>query len=481
MATTSTTSATTSATSSLVTALGGGSGVDMTALANSLAVAQFAGRTDQISTKSDKLDKQISAASNLKSMLLSLSTSLGERVRTGDLSPQPKIGNASVASAALSGSTLPKGSYSLEVSALATSQALASPAYAAATSTVGAGTLTLRFGTVAGTSFTEDTAHAAVDITVPTGATLADVASAINAKNAGVTAYVANTTDGAKLVLKGAEGAANGFALEATETVGEEGLANLAWTPAGAANRLLATAGNASVKIDGLSVNATGNTVTDAIPGVTLTLTGTNSGAPTQISFSNPATQITTVMQDLVSALNEVVSELQTATDSKTGDLARDSGALALKRSLGALTTTIIMPSAADGTPRTLADLGLSIQRDGTFSLNTTRLNATMTSAPEAASAMFTNGLYGVFATIDGISRAASTASNPGSLAGSLARYTTQKTKLTEDKATLAAKQETLRQQLVARFAVTDTRVGNSKSTLSFLQNQIDAWNSKSN
>lgn len=104
-----------------------------------------------------------------------------------------------------------------------------------------------------------------------------------------------------------------------------------------------------------------------------------------------------------------------------------------------------------------------------------------MTSAPEAASAMFTNGLYGVFATIDGISRAASTASNPGSLAGSLARYTTQKTKLTEDKATLAAKQETLRQQLVARFAVTDTRVGNSKSTLSFLQNQIDAWNSKSN
>lgn len=101
MATTSTTSATTSATSSLVTALGGGSGVDMTALANSLAVAQFAGRTDQISTKSDKLDKQISAASNLKSMLLSLSTSLGERVRTGDLSPQPKIGNASVASAAL--------------------------------------------------------------------------------------------------------------------------------------------------------------------------------------------------------------------------------------------------------------------------------------------------------------------------------------------------------------------------------------------
>lgn len=477
MVTTSTTSATSSATSSLVTALGGGSGVDMTALANNLAVAQFAGRTDQLTTRSDKLDKQISAASNLKSMLLSLSTSLGERVRTGDLSPQPRIANPSVAGATLSGSTLPKGAYSLEVTALATSQALASPAYASAASTVGAGTLTLRFGTVAGAAFTEDTAHAAVDIEVPTGATLADVANAINAKNAGVTAYVANTTDGAKLVLKGQEGAANGFVLEATETVGEEGLANLAWTPAAPAGRLLASAGNASLKIDGLPVSATGNTVTDAIPGVTLSLTGTNAGAPTQVSFNNPTSTITTVMQDLVSALNEVVTELQTATDPKTGDLSRDSGALALKRSLAGLSTTLVMPNAADGTPRTLADLGLSINRDGSFSLNTKRLNETLTSNPQAAAAMFTNGLYGVFGTIDGISRAASTASNPGSLAGSLSRYTTQKTKLAEDKATLAAKQETLRQQLVARFAVADTRVGNSKSTLSFLQNQIDAWN----
>jgi len=30
---------------------------------------------------------------------------------------------------------------------------------------------------------------------------------------------------------------------------------------------------------------------------------------------------------------------------------------------------------------------------------------------------------------------------------------------------------------MVARFAAADTRIGVSKSTLSFLQNQIDAWN----
>src|SRR6218665_2115439 len=201
MATTSSTSASTSATASLVAALGGGSGIDMTALANNLAVAQFSGRTDLLTARAEKLDKQISAASNLKSMLTSLSSSLGDRVRTGDLSPQPLIANSAVAKGSLSGIGAPKGTFSLEVSALATTQTVTSPAYAAGTDTVGAGTLTLRFGTMAGGGFTADGARAAVDIAIPAGATLADVAGAINAKNAGVTAYVPNTNDGAKLAL----------------------------------------------------------------------------------------------------------------------------------------------------------------------------------------------------------------------------------------------------------------------------------------
>jgi flagellar hook-associated protein 2 len=199
---------TTAATSSIVTALGGGSGIDTAALANSLAEAQFSTRSARLTTKSETLDRQISAASTIKSMLLSLTTSLGERVRSGDLSPQPQIANGTVAKVALSGGATPSGSYALEVTALAKAQALASPAYAAPASPVGAGSLTLRFGTIAGAAFTEDTAHAAVDVTIPSGATLADVASAINGKAAGVTAYVANTSEGAKLVLKGKDGAA---------------------------------------------------------------------------------------------------------------------------------------------------------------------------------------------------------------------------------------------------------------------------------
>ncbi len=69
-----------------------------------------------------------------------------------------------------------------------------------------------------------------------------------------------------------------------TEAVGDPGLASLAWTPASATGELLGSAQDAMFKIDGLAMTSPRNTVTDAIPGVTLTLTGTNTGAPTPVT-----------------------------------------------------------------------------------------------------------------------------------------------------------------------------------------------------
>lgn len=474
------TTATSSATSSIVSALGAGSGIDMAALASNLAAAQFSVRSDRLTAQAETLDAQISAASNLKSMLLSLSSSLGDRVRQGDLAPTPQIANPAVARATLSGAATPSGSYTLEVTALAASQTLASSPLAASTTPVGSGTLTLRFGTIAGAVFTEDTAHAAVDITIASGATLTDVAAAINGSGSGVSAYVANTVNGAQLVLKGKEGAANGFVLEATEDPLEPGLAQLAWEPAtGAPARLLGAAGDAAFKIDGLAMSSPRNSVSNVVPGVDLALTGTNVGAPTRITFSDPVSAISSVMTDLTAALNELAGEIKTDTEAKTGDLARDSGARELRRMMAQLAGTVVMPNAPAGAPRTLADLGLSTQRDGTFVLDSKRLAATLKADPQNAAAMFTNGLYGVYGTIDGLVRKAVSATNPGSLAGSIARYTAQKAKNAEQLSKLTEQQEELRARLVTRFAATDSRVGEAKSTLSFLQNQIDAWNAQ--
>jgi len=464
---------------SIVSALGGGSGVDMVKLASDLAAAQFALRNERLTEQGEKLDRQISAASSIKNMLSMLASALGDRVRTGDLSSQPSVANGTVAAASSPVGTTGSGTYSLEVITLAKSQTLASPAFAAGSTVVGAGTLTLRFGTATGASFSEDAGHAPVNITIASGATLSDIASAINAKNAGVTAYVAQTSLGAQLVMKGAEGGQNGFIVEASETVGEEGLAALAWNPAAGGDpaRLLAQSGDASFKLDGLAMTSASNTTGTVAPGLSLKLTGTNGGSPTQISFGSPAAAISTAMQDLVSALNEVAGELRAATDPLTGDLSRDPGARTLQRSLSRLAGEIVMPSAPEGTPRTLSDLGLAIERDGTFRLDSQRLQATLARDPNGAAAMFTVGLFGVYATVDKISRAASTTGDPGALAGSIKRYQSQSTDVREALAKLADQQETLRANMVARFAKADTRISASKSTLSFLQSQIDAWN----
>lgn len=466
-------------TTSIVTALGGGSGIDMAALASNLAEAQFQNRIDRLSSQGEALERKISAASTLKNQMLQLATALGDRVRNGDLASTPAISNPGVASVERNTSAQPAGDYTLEVFSLAAAQSIVGPAYPAATSTVGAGTLTLRFGTVSPGAFAEDSGHAAVDIAIPSGATLADVASAINAAGAGVSAYVANGTDGARLVLKGQEGAANGFVLEASETPGEEGLAALAWEPvSGDPGRLLTTSADAQFEIDGIAMSSASNRITNAAPGLSLTLKGTNAGSPAQIGFSDPSDAITSAMQDITSALNEIVASLKEAMDPTTGDLARDDGARALRRQFSSLAGTVIMPGAAAGAPSMLADLGLATERDGTFRLDAERLKQTLARDPEGAAAMFTTGLYGVYSTIDKIARSTSLSSNPGSLAGSISRYSAQQSRISEQNTRIAEQQESLRARLAKQFSAADIRIGASKSTLSFLKAQVALWNS---
>ncbi len=473
------TTASSSATAQIISSLGAGSGINTAQLAEQLAAAQFASRIDQLSAKSEKVALQISSASNLRSLMTTLSTSIGTLIRTGDLAVRPTISNTNVATVSkgtLSGS----GTYSLEVTSLANAQRLVMPAYPAATSTVGSGTLTLRFGTVASGSFNPDDARDAVDIAIPAGATLADVARSINAAGAGVSAYVANGTSGAQLVLKGAEGANSGFVLEATPDVGGEDLSALAWSPATNATQLRATATDAAFTLDGVDYTGTSNTVNDVVPGLNLKLTTTNVGNPATISFSDPSAGISTAMNDLTEALNEVVGQLNDAMQRETGELNNDPGARALRTALTQLAGQRIMINAAPGQPATLADLGLKTERDGSFTLDTARLNRTLQDAPQAAGAMWTTGIFGVFSTIDRIAR--NTSSITGiSLGSSITRNTALQKTLADRSAALAEKQETLRQQMISRFAAMDTRVSGSQSTLSFLKAQIDAWNSSNN
>ena len=482
---TTTTTATDSASlgSALATSIGGGTGIDMTDLATKIADAQFLSQNQKLTNQQTKVALQISQASQLKSDLLTLTQSIGTAIDGGNLVPAPTVTNSAVASASLPlGSAGSAASYSLEVTALAKPQVLTSAQYGSATAATGSGTLTIKFGTVSASSFAEDTTHAAVNVTTPSGATLADVASAINGAGAGISAYVATDANGSRLVMKGKDGAANGFTLSASENASDPGLAALAWTPAtGDATRKAQGASDAAFKLDGIARTSASNTITNAAPGLSLKLTGTNTGAPTTVTYNDPSANITTAMQNITTALNSLVGELNTDKDPTNGGLYNDSGAKSMSRKLSTLASTIIMPHAATGEPSTLGDLGLKVAKDGTFSLDGAKLASALASNPAAVAAMFTKGLYGVYGTMQNITQSLTSSLDPSSLTGSVTRYTRLQTSLTKQQTTATTQQSKLREQLISQYANANALVAQSKSTLSYLQNQVAAWNKTTN
>lgn len=452
----------------------------MVQLARDLAEARYAAQIARLESQSDALEARVSAASQLRGQFSQLAAALGDRIRTGDLAPQPRIGNAAVATVSVAPGANPRGTYSLEVTQLARGQMLALAGPASAADPVGEGTLTIRFGQVSGASFTADAARDPLAITVAAGETLAQVAAKVTAAGAGLSAYVANGSNGPELVVKGGEGAGNGFIVEVANSGAPGAIDSLGWTPAGNAGQLRHGAEDAAFLLDTVTMTSASNRVTGLPEGIALDLRGANAGAPTTIVFAERSGQVSGVMGDLVAALNDIAGQVRTLGDPLAGDLGADPGLRALRNAFASLSTAAVMPNAAPGEPRTLGDLGLSLNRDGSFRLDGERLQRTLTDSPQGAAAMFTTGLFGVFATIDKLARTAASRSDPGSLGGSEARYTAQIARNAEALDKIAEQQERLRERMTREFVAADRRVASSNSTLSFLRAQVDMWTAQS-
>jgi len=308
---------------------------------------------------------------------------------------------------------------------------------------------------------------------------LVDLAAKISSQSDGaLEAYVANGTDGAQLVIKGREGATNGFVLEPTssallptDTPGD--LTYLGFSPATDPEQLRSTAQDAIFELDTVEIRSQSNRVTGLPEGIELTLSGTNVGAPTQIEFTQDTSAITSVVNDLAAALNDIVGLLD-GVEGEENPLQSDSGARALRADLSALTSRVINPGAEPDAPNTLGDLGLSLNRDGTFRVDAERLERTLSESPEDASALFTTGLFGVFATIDDLARENTTISDTGSLGGSITRFENQILRNDERLVRVAEQQENLRAQLTRQFAGAESQIAASQSTLSFLRQQFE-------
>ncbi len=465
--------------SSILTSLGAGSGIDFNTLATDISAASFSFQRQTLETRRQSLETRISAVAQLRSSVTSLASALGTRFRSGDLAPRGEIGNPAVARATVPVGLSPRGSYSLEVTQLAQSQTLVSKSYTSRTDLVGEGTLGIRFGTVAGSGFAQDAASSALAITVTAEDTLATLAAKItNSSGGAINAYVTAGTGGARLVLKGAEGANSGFVLEpvsgsAAPTGAAGDLGYLGWNPASDTGELRTTAVDAAFLLDTVEISSPTNRVTGLPGGFGLQLTATNTGAPTTVSFGSNSAGISAVVSDLVAALNDIASQVNTVAAPRGGELGNDPGARELRRDLAGLAGRLIDPGAGPGEPRSLADLGVVLNRDGTFRFDAARLDAALEASPDAVAALFTLGPRGVFATVDQFARESTLIADPGSLGGSLRRFESQLESGDVRLARITEQQEVLRQRLTRNFIASERRVAASQSTLDFLRLQF--------
>ena len=466
---------------SIAKTLGSGSGIDISALVSGLVDAQFAVKQAALTKKNDTLTAQISAAGALKSGIANFDTALKTLIKSGSLSTAPVSANTGIVKASALTTTAVSGlPAQIEVRQLAQAQVASSDPVLDKSAAIGTGKLTLTFGTATVTDgdMTAFTAGAAasvdIDITASNNS-LTGIAAAINAKKAGVTASILSDSSGSRLVLKSATGAAQAFTLAATEDVGAEGLAALNVGVGATGTTIGTTAQSAIVAVDGVALQRSSNSVLDLIPGVKLDLVSASVGTKVTIDAEAPTAAIGQAVQDVVDTYNELLATLKTATDPITGPLKSDPAAKSLLASLRNLSTKDLIADHDDNLVSTLSELGVATNRDGTLRVDASRLAASLAKDASSAEAIFKSG-KGLSAALSFIATEAS--SMTYGLGYSVIRYKEGQSDLAaqQEKASIAA--ESMRTRMTKQFAGMDSAVAAYKSTQSFLENQVKAWNS---
>lgn len=467
-----TASATQTAAQALFTSLSTGSGVDLSSLVPSLIEAQFAAKTAALKAKADTLTAQISDVSSIKSAITDFASALASLAKGGTLATQATSSDTSVLSVTTSaGAKLANMSKSITVNALATAQSAATKTAYDKTASLGTGSLSIKVGSNDAVSIDIDSDNATID----------KVAAKINAAATGVTASVITDKSGkAYLSFTGATGKDNSFTITATEG-DTAGLSQLNVGANATGTTTNSTAANASITMDGVTVERASNTVSDLVDGVTMTLSAV-SNKPVSLTGTRPTAALTTVVSNFVSTYNDTLKTLNTAIDPLSGDLRSDPAARSLAQTLRTLTTTKLVPGSSGSTgPQTLADLGVRTEKDGSLTVDQTRLAQVMAASPDAIEQMFQasgDNVIGLSAQMNKIQLSAT--SSVYGLTASQNNLTKAQTANTDAQSKLSDDRQTATDRMTSRFSAMNSRVTAYKSVQSFMDQQVKMW-TKSN
>lgn len=204
----------------------------------------------------------------------------------------------------------------------------------------------------------------ATQIVASAGESLTDLASDINGQALGVTASVTSDGNGSShlAIVNSATGTASGITVSNTSPQFS----------------MAAQGQNASLTVDGIPIVSSSNTVTGAVPGLTINLNSADPNTDVTISATADSSTITSAISQFVTDYNTVVGQVNSeytydSSSSTAQPLADDS-------TLGVLQSALLgagsYSSGNNGSISTLGSLGITMNNDGTLSVDSATLNS---------------------------------------------------------------------------------------------------------
>jgi flagellar hook-associated protein 2 len=348
-----------------------GQGIDVASTVTQM-VAQLKATETPYKNQLTSLQSQDTIISNLGSLLSILSSDITALTDpAGVLSGKQGSSSDTNTLALLSATTAAtSGSHTVSVQRLAQTSTEASSAVAANDTL--SGSFTFHIGSGSSQTFSVD----------PSNNTIAGLAAAINHAGIGVTASIVTDSSGLRLsLISQTSGAAGQISIDSN---------SLSDAASGPVSLIAGQPGqDANFTVDGIQTTSASNTITGAISGVTMQLLGTSANT-VQVQIDNDTSSVTSALSTLVKDYNAVISALSAQEGKDASGKAEPLfGSPIISRLQQMLSDALNTPSATSLTSPT--QIGLSLNSNGTLSLDTDKLTTALNDNYSGVQALFQN------------------------------------------------------------------------------------------
>ncbi len=470
-----------------ISSTGIGSGLDVAGLITKMMAVE-SGPLTALKTQASTLDNQLSTVGKLQAYFAALQTqsnaltSASLWTATTATSTDPAAVSVSTSNDAVT------GSHAVSVNRLAAGQTLTSTAFT--NTAFGAGSLTIELGSYgSGTPAAGFSAKAGSSpVTIKLASTdLSGLRDQINAAGAGVTAAIVSDAAGARLSLRSKDsGAENAFRISASETIDDgdpaTGLSALAFDASNMGSPMLRTtsAANAELSVDGIALSSSSNTLNNVVDGLTLNLRKTTASEVT-VTVASDTASVKAAISGFVSAFNTLAgfigSQTAYSAGSKTGGaLQGDQATLALQRQLRQV---INQGSSASSSWSRLSDIGITMQVDGSLSVDSARLDNATGNLPELSKLLITDGSGSADA---GFARrfkrlADAALSGDGMLATRTASLQARTARNSKSQESMQKRLDLTQARLQAQYSALDTQMASLNALSTYMTQQITQSN----